>query len=296
MKNPDIFDRALITGADGMIGSYIDFGIRTNHRQLDVTNLAEVMKVCNEHKPKLIIHLAAETDVDHCECDATHAYNVNAVGAYNMATAARAVGAKLVYISTSGVFNGTKAEPYVEEDIPAPQTVYGHSKYLGELAVIGVLDNYLILRICWVFGGGKSRDQKFIAKIIRQLDQPIINVVTGKRGSPTYGKDIVAGMRRLVEEGKSGLYHMSNDGTPTRADVVREIVQITGSRTNVQEVDANFFGAKDASRPNNESIVSKVPYMRPWQEALAEYIHTEWSPFSKDRGRKESSSRASELS
>lgn len=284
MKNSDIFDQALITGADGMIGSYIDFGVRTNHRSLDVTNLAEMMKVCNEHKPKLIVHLAAETDVDHCERDATHAYNVNSVGTYNMATVARVIGAKLVYISTSGVFDGAKADPYTEEDIPAPQTVYGHSKYLGELAVKGMLDNYLILRICWVFGGGESKDQKFIAKILRQLNQPVINVVTEKRGSPTYGKDLIAGMRRLVEEGKSGIYHMGNAGTPTRADVVKEIVRITASSVEVREVEPSFFGAKDASRPNNESMVSKVSYMRSWQEALAEYIHTEWSPSLKDRG------------
>ena len=277
MKNDTLLNQALITGADGMIGSYIDFGIRTNHRSLDVTNLAEVMKVCQAHKPKLIIHLAAETDVDHCEHDETHAYNVNAVGTYNMATAAKKLGAKFVYISTSGVFDGAKAEPYTEDDIPAPQTIYGHSKYLGELAVKGMLENYLILRIAWVFGGGPGKDQKFIAKILKQIDKSEINVVSGKRGSPTYGKDLVAGIRRLVEEGKTGLYHMGNAGSPTRADVVREIVRITGSRAKVTEVSASFFGlSADAGRPDNESMISKVPYMRPWQEALADYIHTEW--------------------
>jgi dTDP-4-dehydrorhamnose reductase len=276
MKNQGIFDRVLSTGADGMIGSYIDFGFRTNHRSLDVTNLSEVMKVCNEQKPKLIIHLAAETDVDHCEHDAAHAYNVNAVGTYHMVLAARAVGAKLVYVSTSSVFDGAKAEPYTEEDVPAPQNIYGHSKYLGELAVSGMLDHYLILRICWVFGGGPAKDQKFIAKILQQLGQPVINVISGKRGSPTYGKDLIAGMRRLIEEGKSGLYHMGNAGYPTRPDTVREIVRVTGSHAEVKEVDPSFFGAANASRPNNESMVSSVPYMRPWQEALQEYIHEEW--------------------
>jgi dTDP-4-dehydrorhamnose reductase len=276
MKNQNIFDTALVTGADGMIGSYIDFGIRTNHRSLDVTNLTEVIKVCNEHKPKLIIHLAAETDVDHCERDTTHAYNTNAVGTYNMAITARNIGAKLVYISTSSVFNGAKAEPYTEIDIPGPQNTYGHSKYLGELAVKGTLEDNLILRICWVFGGGREKDQKFIAKIIQQLDHPIINVVTNKRGSPTYGKDLVDGIKRLVEEERSGMYHMGNAGSPTRADVVREIVRITGSRAEVREVPASFFGTADVSRPDNESMISKVAYMRPWQDALREYIETEW--------------------
>ncbi len=277
MKNDTLFDQALITGADGMIGSYIDFGMRTNHRALDVTNFAEVMKVCTERKPKLIIHLAAETDVDHCERDAAHAYNVNAVGTYHVAIAAKSVGAKLVYISTSGVFDGSKAEPYAEDDTPAPQTVYGHSKYLGELAVKGVLDDYLILRIAWVFGGGPERDQKFVAKILKQVGKPEINVVSGKRGSPTYGKDLVAGIWRLVEEGKTGVYHMGNAGAPTRADVVREIVRITGSHALVREVEPSFFGLPaDAGRPDNESMVSRVPYMRPWQEALREYIEMEW--------------------
>lgn len=276
MKEPSIFDQALITGADGMIGSYIDFGIRTNHRSLDVTNLAEVLKVCGIHKPKLIIHLAAETDVDQCEHDVTHAYQVNAVGAYNVATAARIVGAKMVYISTSSVFNGTKIEPYTEEDVPAPQNIYGNSKYLGELAVMGILREHLILRICWVFGGGPSKDQKFVAKILEQLDQPVINVVGNKRGSPTYGKDLIAGMRRLIEEGRSGVYHMGNFGSPTRADIVKEIVRITGSNAKVKEVESSFFGASNAHRPNNESMTSKVSYMRPWKEALRDYIETEW--------------------
>jgi dTDP-4-dehydrorhamnose reductase len=272
-----IFDQALITGADGMVGSYIDFGIRTNHRSLDITNLREVLKVCEKHQPKTIIHLAAETDVDLCERDATHAYNVNAIGTYHMAAAARSVGAKLVYISTSAVFDGTKVEPYTESDIPVPQSVYGHSKYLGELAVKAMLEDYLILRVCWMFGGGETKDQKFIAKILQQLQQPAINVIKYKRGSPTYGKDLVAGIERLIKEGKSGVYHMGNAGSPTRADIVREIVQITGSNAEVREVEPSFFGANYAAhRGDNESMVGNVPYMRPWQEALKEYIQQEW--------------------
>lgn len=285
----NIFDKTLITGADGMIGSYIDFGIRTNHRSLDVTNLAEVLKVCNEHKPRLIIHLAAETDVDHCERDATHAYQINAIGTYNMATAAKVVGAKLVYISTSVVFDGTKAEPYVEEDIPAPQTVYGHSKYLGELAVRGILDEYLILRISWVFGGGRAKDQKFIAKILKQVDRPVINIVADRRGSPTFGKDLVVGIRRLIEEKGNGIYHMGNAGAPTRADIAREIVRITGSGAEIREVEPGFFAATYIDRSGNESMVSRVSYMRPWQDALAEYIRTEWSDVIKTKHRKNAS-------
>jgi dTDP-4-dehydrorhamnose reductase len=139
-----------------------------------------------------------------------------------------------------------------------------------------MLTDYLILRIAWVFGGGKTKDQKFVAKILQQLDHPVINVVTGKRGSPTYGKDLVAGMQRLIKEGKSGTYHMGNVGAPTRADVAKEIVRIAGSHAEVREVEPGFFSASHIDRTSNESMTSKVPYMRPWQEALKEYIETEW--------------------
>jgi len=273
----EIFKQTLITGGDGMVGSYIDFGISTNHRSLDVTDFKEVLATCKHHEPKLIIHLAAETDFDRCERDTSHAYMVNAIGTYNVAFAAREVGAKFVYVSTSAVFDGNKEGPYSEEDIPNPQNHYGHSKYLGEIATTGLLKDALIVRICWVFGGGVTKDQKFVAKILKQLDQPIINVVASKCGSPTYGKDLVEGIKQLVKDGKTGIYHMGNEGTPTRADVVREIIRITGSRVEVREVDETFFSASYADRLNNESMVSKTNYMRPWKEALAEYIQTEWS-------------------
>lgn len=276
MEDKNILDKTLITGAEGMVGNYIDFGIRTNHRSLDVTNLDEVMKVCQKHQPKFIVHLAAETDVDRCERDSTHAYMVNAVGSYNMAFAAQAVGAKLIYISTSAVFDGQNIAPYTEEDVPRPQNIYGHSKYLGELAVRGVLEDYLILRICWVFGGGPQRDQKFVAKILNQLGQPNINVVKDKRGSPTYGKDLVDAIKTFIQEDRRGVYHLSNEGAPTRADVVREIIKITNSNSQVTEVEDSFFASTYADRVSNESMVSKTPFMRPWQDALREYILTEW--------------------
>jgi dTDP-4-dehydrorhamnose reductase len=268
---------ALITGSDGVVGGYVDFGVRTNHRSLDVTDLKEVMGICSRYKPDTIMHLAAETNVERCDRDSAYAQLINGVGTYNVALAAREIGAKLVYISTSAVFDGVKDTPYNEQDVARPQSQYGHSKYLGELAVMGLVpESHVIARISWVFGGGPSKDQKFIAKILAQLDQPIINVVKGKRGSPTYAKDLVAGVRILLEEGKTGVYHMSNAGSPTRAEVAKEIVRLTGSKTKVREVEPDFFGNAYAHGVDNESMISRGAYMRPWQEALREYITTEW--------------------
>lgn len=201
---------------------------------------------------------------------------VNGVGTYNMAYAAREFGAKMVYVSTSAVFDGEKTEPYVEDDMPRPRSNYGHSKYLGELTVQGLVPDYVIARIAWVFGGGAAKDQKFVAKIIKQLGQREINIIKGKRGSPTYGKDLVAALKRLIQEGKHGVFHMSNAGSPTRADIAKEIVRITNASTQVNIVDPSFFSSVYADRLDNESMQSRISYMRPWQEALREYIEVEW--------------------
>src|SRR3989344_2832978 len=178
-------ERILITGGDGMIGSYIDFGLRTNHSTLDVTNLSNVMAVCKEHMPHTIMHLAAATDLVRCEQEPTYAYLANAVGTYHMALAARAVGPKLICVSTSGVFDGIKKGPYTEEDVPNPINVYGHSKYLSELAVRGMTDDFLIVRTSWVFGGGMTKDKKFVGKMLMQSGAAEIRAVTDKHGSPT---------------------------------------------------------------------------------------------------------------
>lgn len=265
----------LITGGDGMVGSYIDFGTRLSHAELDVTDLVAVTKAVTTYKPRTIIHLAATTDLVRSEQDPPYAYAVNAIGTYHVALASRAIGAKLVYVSTSGVFDGTKSEPYTEEDTPNPINVYGHSKYLGELAVHGILTNFLIVRTAWIFGGGRERDKKFVGKLIGQLGGAEVKAVTDKLGSPTYTKDLVAGIRRLLDEDATGIYHMGNAGTASRFDIAREIVSCMGAKTRVVPALSSDFPLAYTSGAN-ESMASKVSYMRPWQAALKEYIGAEW--------------------
>ncbi|MBU1255832.1 SDR family oxidoreductase [Patescibacteria group bacterium] len=274
------FSKVLVTGSSGMVGSYVDFGIKTDHRSLDVTDLSEVLRVSEFYKPKVIFHLAAETDVDRCERDPEHAYLVNSIGTYNMAVAARNLGAKLVYISTAGVFDGTKKEPYTEEDEPNPQNYYGRSKYLGELIVKSVLKDYIIARAGWMFGGGPEKDQKFVAKIINQLDKPEIRAVNDKIGSPTYAKDLISGIKKLLVAGRTGIFHLSSKGVCSRYDVALSIVKSLRPSVKVLPVDSSYFKL-DAARVCSEAMISKEDLSRPWQEALEEYLDTEWKPFLK---------------
>ena len=273
-------EKVLITGSDGMVGSYVDFGIKTNRRSLDVTDLKEVLSICQKYKPKAIIHLAAETDVDRCERDPEYAYLINSIGTYNMAITAKELGVKLIYISTAGIFDGTKKSPYTEKDEPNPQNYYGHSKFLGELTVKGILKNYLILRVCWMMGGGPAKDQKFVAKIIKQFDKGEIKAVDDQIGSPTFGKDLISAIKKLIEEDMIGIYNLANKGVCSRYDVAKEIVSILKPEMKVTLAKMSDFNL-DAPRTFNEGLVSKIDIMRPWQEALKEYLETEWKPFLK---------------
>lgn len=266
-------ENILITGAGGMVGSYFDSGIRLDRTALDITNLAAVREACRAAKPSATVHLAAYNDLAAAEADPTQAYMVNTVGTFNMALAAREVGAKLVYVSTSGVFDGTKKEPYVESDTPNPVNAYGRTKYLGELAVKGVLEDYLIVRTSWVFGGGPLRDKKFVGKMLRQQGNEPFRATTDRRGSPTYAKDLAAAILKFIEEDRRGIVH-AGGAAATRFDVAREVAAIAGLGAPVEPALAADFPSVYQSG-ENESMEPST-YMRPWQEGLAEYIKTEW--------------------
>lgn len=271
-------EKILITGSEGMVGSYIDFGIKTDRHSLDVTNLNSVLSICQKNKPSAIVHLAAETDVDKCEREPEHAYLINSIGAYNVALVAKELGIKMVYISTAGVFDGIKKGPYIEEDEPNPQNYYGRSKHLGELAVKGVLNNFIIGRVCWMFGDGQEKDRKFVTKIIKQFYKGEVKVIDDQIGSPTFGKDLVFAIKKLILDDATGVYNLANKGYCSRYEFAKEIVKILKADVKIIPVKSVFFNL-DAIRSNNESLMSKIDIMRPWQDALKEYLEMEWRLF-----------------
>src|SRR5258708_1772011 len=237
----EILKKTLITGGNGMVGSYFDFGIKFDHATLDITDPIQVEKIFNEHKPKVVIHLAAATDVDRCEREPQYAYLVNGVGTWNVASAAKKIGAKVIYISTVYVFDGKKKGPYVEDDEPSAPNYYGRSKYFGEVIIQGLLNDYLIIRAGWMIGGGPDKDKKFIAKIIKQLGQSEIKAVTDMVGSITYGKDLAAKIKELILAPQTApkILHAFNEGFASRYDIAAEIGKTMGSKTTVTPVDSN---------------------------------------------------------
>lgn len=280
----DIFSRTLVTGAGGMVGSYVDFGVKLDRQALDITDLSEAIRVVEQYRPRAIIHLAALADMAQCEREPALAYRVNSAGVYNLCVAARAVGAKLVYVSTNAVFAGDKAGGYVETDAPDPQNHYGHSKYMGELIVQGMLKNSIIARTCWLFGGGPSRDKKFVSKMIRQMAPTVpsglaqggVKAVSEGCGSPTFAKDFIRSLKAQIEQNETGIFHVANEGACSRFDVATAIAELKASGVTVAPVPADHFDSN--ARALNESLISdRIAPLRPWKEALKEYLETEWT-------------------
>lgn len=285
----------LVTGAAGMVGSYLtevfrsedlyltDINPNRNIAALDVRDAVAVDRLIAWVKPDHVLHLAAETDVDLCERDPTHAFLSNATATAHVAEACVKHNVELIYISTCGVFDGSKSTPYTELDEPAPVTEYAKAKLAGEIHVRELCKHWYIVRAGWMFGGG-MKDKKFVGKIAGQCiaGAPSLRCVTDKVGSPTYAKDLLRLVKQLIELQRYGLYHGTNEGCCSRYDIAVEIASYLGVDTEVIPASSSDFQLS-ASRPSSEAAVSRdltelgIRPMRGWREALHDYLDT-WIP------------------
>ena len=269
----------LVTGGNGMVGTYFEGGIRTDiegPEYLDVRDPRAVDRAIRRSWPDAVLHLAAETDVDRCEREQDGAYQTNAIGTLNVAQACAKASVKMLYVSTAGVFDGTKTSPYTENDLPNPGNVYGRTKLAGELFVRDLVKNHPIVRTGWMFGGFE-KDKKFVSYIVNQLleGRDEIRAVSDCVGSPTYSKDLAAGILRLLDEDRSGLIHLSNRGIATRYDMAKAIVRVLRPEVPVVAVSSEEFRHLLAPRVASEVLNCRLEFMRPWDDALTEYV-TEW--------------------
>ncbi len=284
--------KMLVTGAGGMVGGYVS-GVFSDYElvltdivegflRLDIRDPIAVKATLEHSKSDIVLHLAAATDVDRCEQKPDCAYHTNTIGTQNVALACQAFSVPLVYVSTAGVFWGDKPEPYIEFDVPKPINVYGHSKLAGEQMVSSLLQRYYIVRAGWMIGGGE-RDKKFVGKIAQLITEGRnpLQVVDDKLGSPTYGKDLLSGIHRLIETGYYGLYHMVNKGICSRYDVALAVRDaLKRSDISIIPVSSAHFPlpaprARSEAMRNLKLELLGLDLMRPWEDALYEYVPTE---------------------
>lgn len=265
----------LVTGGSGMVGRYADFGLRPSKGELDITNERAVADFFSAHTPSVVLHLAAQTDLMYCEEHPAEAHRVNADGTRILAEAATKVGARFVYLSTNAVFDGTKAAPYDEGDIPSPVNEYGKSKRAGEKYVERHAKEGLIVRTGWVFGGGRDGDKRFVGKIIGQLTAPEIKAVDDNCGTPTYGKDLMQKIKELIRENRTGIVHVTNSGIASRFEQAKFITDFFGYRGHIMPVSLSDYPLTPPPL-KNEALISKTVHLRPWQDALRGYLTAEW--------------------
>lgn len=274
----------LVTGAQGMVGSYLkeEFSneelVLTDIDTLDIRDYPKVFATISKLKPEFVINLAAETDVDKCEIEIDHAFHTNVMGTLNVALACQANDIIMVHISTAGVFDGEKHDPYTEFDTPNPQNVYGKTKYEADKVVMQTLKRYYIFRPGWMIGG-KEKDKKFVAKIIKLIQEgrTNLNVVNDKFGSPTYAKELVKGIKEIIKTGYFGLYHMTNKGVCSRYEVAQEIVKFMKKDVQITPISSAAYPLP-APRVRSEAMrnykleLLGLNNMSSWQDALYDYL------------------------
>lgn len=247
---------------------------------LDITDRDAVLDAVKELNPDVIIHCAAWTAVDLAEDEDKQPLvkKINVDGTQNLADAAKAVDAKMVYISTDYVFNGQGTEPW-DPDCKdyAPLNVYGETKLGGELAVSNTLKKYFIVRIAWVFGLNGKNFIKTMLSVGRNHDE--VRVVSDQIGTPTYTLDLAVLLVSMIQTDKYGYYHATNEGGYISwYDFTKEIYRQAGMSTKVIPVTTAEYGLSKAARPFNSRLEKKklvengFTPLPTWQDAVGRYL------------------------
>jgi dTDP-4-dehydrorhamnose reductase len=223
--------RVLVTGAGGQLGREVvevcagagDEVVGCVRDGLDVSDRDQVMQVVAAASPDVVVHAAAYTNVDGCETDPDRAYAVNALGTRHVAEAARLTGARVCYVSTDYVFDGTAGAPYREWDATNPLSVYGRSKLAGEVVL---RPGDTVVRTSWVCG---RYGRNFVKTILAKAAQgEALRVVDDQHGCPTFAEDLAAMIRHLVVARLPGVFHVTNQGATTWYRFARDAVAAAG--------------------------------------------------------------------
>ena len=278
--------KVLVTGANGQLGYDVVKELQKQNiecygatrQDFDIVDFEATKKFITNYMPDAVIHCAAYTAVDKAEDEQGLCYLVNASATENIAEICKKINAKMLYISTDYVFDGTKNGFYEVDDKPNPINVYGKTKLLGEQAVQKILDKYFIVRISWVVG---EHGNNFIKTMLRLgKERKKINVVDDQYGSPTYTADLALLLIEMIQTEKYGIYHATNEGVCTWAEFAEEIFTIVGMDVKVNHITTAEYPTR-AKRPMNSRLSKKslsingFRVLTNWKSAVKKYIRKE---------------------
>jgi len=281
--------RVAIIGANGQLGcdlnqSFSSAGyevIPFNHDKLEITNLELTKEVLEAAGPQIVINTAAMHNVDACEANPLRAFEVNGLGARNLATIANEQGFTLVHISTDYVFDGQKKTPYLETDSSIPLNVYGNTKLCGENFVRTIAEKHFILRVSGLYGNNPCRAKggnnfvKTMLKLAKERDE--VRVVDDEVLTPTFTEDIARQATVLSRTQEYGLYHCTAQGCCSWYEFAAKIFELTGIKVRLSIARPNEFPAK-VPRPKYSVLENQglkrlnLDLMPHWEDALAKYL------------------------
>lgn len=275
--------KVLVVGAAGQLGQAMVSRLAGEHdvvaatrADVDLTGHAAVLEFVRRVAPAAIVNCASYNNVDEAQGRQQHAFAVNAFAPRALARAAEAIDATLIHYGTDFVYAGTASQPYTEDDLPEPQSVYAQSKLVGEWLVADWRKHY-VLRVESLFGGthAKSSVDRIVAAVRAGAAAPVFfDRVT----SPSFIDDVVAASAYLLRtEAPFGLYHCVNTGHATWLDLGREIARVLGRpETSLKpvSVDSVSFAAprpRYAALSNQKLAAAGYP-MPTWQDAIGRHL------------------------
>lgn len=272
----------LITGGTGQLGYDIikelinrnekDY-LAPSSKKMDITNQKQVEKIILNYKPDIIFHCAAYTAVDKAEEDKENCYNINVNGTKNIVSVAEKINAKVVYISTDYVFDGTKEGIYEIDDKTNPINYYGYTKLMGEKEV-QQLNDYLIVRISWVFGENGKNFVKTMLNLAETKTE--LSIVSDQIGSPTYTKDLSKLLLDMIENNKKGLFFATNEDFCSWYEFAEYIFKINNINIKLNKVLTKDYKTL-AKRPLNSKLSKNkldeegLTRLPSWQDATSRF-------------------------
>jgi len=271
--------KPLIIGSKGMLGTALAKRFESENpllwdiNEIDITDRDQVFAKLREVRPDVVINAAAYTNVDKAETDRDLAHRVNADGPKNLIDACADIGAILVHISTDYVFDGSNAEGYLESDRGKdPLNWYGQTKLDGEEALIAsAYPRWYLVRIAWLFGPNGKNFVETMLKVGKE--QGSVTVVDDQTGCPTYTIDLADRISNMLSDDVPfGVYHAVNGGRCTWHGFATKIFELAGLPVTVTPCASDAF-PRPARRPRYSVLrCTKLPVMRPWEDALEDYI------------------------
>ena len=275
--------KVFITGAEGALGKEMQGVLRKNSiniiasdlNQLDIGDFKKTNETILKHRPDIILHCAAISNVDQCEENQELAYRINTLGTMGLAIIAKKINAKILYVSTNFVFDGTSEQPYSEHDKPDPINVYGKTKFLGEQYIKEICDRFYIVRTSCLFS---KNSKTYISKFLVNKNKPgSINAICDLFASFTYTVDLADAIFTLIRSDNFGVFHIINKGCGSWLDFTLKAQELLKFKTTINPTKLEELNLS-APRPRFTPLESKNfeflfnQSMRPWEQALAEFI------------------------